>query len=351
MLTFATYFDSGFLVRGVTCLGSLLAHSSQPVALFVLALDEACAAALPQALAPLPPGSRLSVVTMAEFEARHPELVAVRPSRSRIEYYFTLTPLLCADALAATAPGALMVYLDADMFCFADPLPALAEVGAADVFVTEHRFAPRHAALAALYGRFNVGFLGFRNTEAGRACVDRWAGKCLEWCRIEPEDGRFGDQKYLDAWPREVGRLAVLDHAGINAGPWNVARHRYAESPSGVTLDGMPLVLFHFHRLRALGRRRYETDYHDYGRLPRVLRERIYLPYLAALEATAARLGSAGLLPVPGGDARAAHAQHRSSARALAGRLARTARLFARRRVVFVDGKVLSPIQALLGHG
>lgn len=341
MLTFATYFDSGFLVRGVTCLASLLERCSEPVALYVLAFDDACAAALAPAL---PGAARLTVVTMAEFEARHPELVAVRPHRSRIEYYFTLTPLLCADALATTEAGALMTYLDADMFCFADPAPALAEIGTADVFVTEHRFAPRHAHLADLYGRFNVGFLGFRNTVEGRACVDRWAEKCLEWCGIEPEEGRFGDQKYLDAWPVEIERLAVLDHAGVNAGPWNVERHRYEASPSGVTVDGRTLVIFHFHRLRVLGPWRYDTDYRDYGSLPRVLREKVYLPYLAALEATRERLG----IPPPRDDARAAHAPGHPMLRAMAGRLAATARLFTRRRVVFAGGKVLSPIQALL---
>jgi len=340
VLTFATYFDSGFLVRGVTCLASLLEQASEPVALYVLALDDACAAALPAAL----PGAKLTVVTMAEFEARHPELVAVRPHRSRIEYYFTLTPLLCADALVATEPGALMTYLDADMFCFADPVPALAEIGAADVFVTEHRFAPRHAHLADLYGRFNVGFLGFRNTDSGRACVDRWAEKCLEWCAIEPEDGRFGDQKYLDAWPNEVERLAVLDHAGVNAGPWNVERHRYLASRSGVMVDQQALVIFHFHRLRVLGPWRYETDYRDYGSLPPVLRERVYLPYLAALEATRERLGIAP----PQSDARAAHAPDHAMLRAMASRLAATARLFTRQRVVFAGGRALSPIQALL---
>lgn len=341
MLTFATYFDSGFLDRGVTCLTSLLERCSEPVALHVLALDDECASALPRAL---PPAANLTVVTMAEFEARHPELVAVRPRRSRIEYYFTLTPLLCADALAVTAPDQLMVYLDADMFCFSDPAPALAGIGGADVFVTEHRFAPHHAHLAKLYGRFNVGFLGFRNNAAGRACLARWAGQCLDWCGIEPEEGRFGDQKYLDAWPREVRRLAVLAHAGINAGPWNVGRHCYQATPSGVTLDGELLVIFHFHRLRVLGPWHYETDFRDYGSLPRVLREDVYLPYLSALEATRERLG----IPPPRADARAAPAPGHSLLRAMASRLAATARLFTRRRVVFAGGRVLSPIQALL---
>jgi hypothetical protein len=354
MLTFATYFDSGFLVRGAACLRSLVAECSTPVSLVVLALDEPCAAVLPHAVGALPPGCTLTIHTLAEFEARHPELTAIRRERSRIEYYFTLTPLVCADALAGTAPGALMVYVDADMFCFADPVAALAEAGDADVVVTEHRFPARNAHLARQFGRFNVGWLAFRHTSVAQRCIDRWARQCIAWCSIEPDGTRFGDQKYLDDWPQTVASLAVLAHPGVNAAPWNADGHRFDATEAGVTVDGRALVAFHFHRLRHLGPWRYETDYRDYGRVPRVLAETVYLPYLRALEAVESGLSAAreasGTLG-HGAGSPPAQSPRRSLARAIAGRLARAGRLFTGRRVVFSHGRVVRPVQALLGRG
>ena len=29
-----------------------------------------------------------------------------------------------------------------------------------------------------------------------------WQEKCIDWCHDYPDNGRLGDQKYLDEWPK-----------------------------------------------------------------------------------------------------------------------------------------------------
>ena len=63
------------------------------------------------------------------------------------------------------------------------------------VLIVEHRF-PQGQGDPASYGTYNVGILGFRNDAAGRACLQWWRERCLEWCYDRVEAGKYADQKY-----------------------------------------------------------------------------------------------------------------------------------------------------------
>lgn len=283
MTTYTTYFDSRFLIRGAACLSSLVEHSRLPPKLLVLALDDECRRALPILLAPVADRCELVLLTLTELEAGHPQLAPAKAERSWVEYIFTLTPVLCHEAAKRTAPGAHVVYIDADLYFFADPELALREAGAADIAITEHRFPPHTAHLAGLYGRFNVGWVAFRNSAEGNSCIRDWMADCLAWCGIEPTDGAFGDQMYLDAWPARYANVAVIRHVGVNAGPWNASQYTFSAGPTGPLVDGQNLVVFHFHRVNRLGDGIYETDFLNYGSLSQPLCDLVYVPYVRRL--------------------------------------------------------------------
>lgn len=334
--------------RGLACLRSLVECSSEPVRLVVLALDDETAAALPDIWSRLGREAELQILTVPGLLLRYPMLSDARSNRSLVEFYFTLTPFLCAEAVSRTKGGELAIYLDADLYFFADPKIAETAIGDAPVAVVEHRYPRALAHLSDLYGRFNVGWLAFRDTEIARACLARWQEQCVVACSDNPDAGGFADQKYLDEWPGKISGLAIVHHPGADFAPWNVERHELTIGrDKRLYVDGQPLIFFHFHRLRQLGISRYETDFGGFGRMSKLLRREIYGPYLRALDDADCKLKDIFQWK-PGGALRRFKSQTSLAPKQVAlGILARL-RLFTGQRTVFLDGRALGPWRSLL---
>jgi len=150
----------------------------------------------------------------------------------------------------------------------------------------------RAYAVSKIAGIFNVGWLSFRRDPEGLACLARWREQCLQWCRDEPEAGRFGDQGYLDEWPEKYERVKVVDRPGFNEAPWNIKIDKISKDGEPVQIGTHPLVFFHFQGLRRIGPKLFNPNWHDYL-LPvsRRLIQRVYRPYLAAIKEAESQAG------------------------------------------------------------
>lgn len=276
---FCTYFDHRYLPAGLALHASL--HRVCPAfTLWVLALDEAAADWLERHG---PPG--IEIVRLTELEAADPELAAVRPTRSLVEYYFTCSPCLPSFLLRAKGLEAI-TYLDADLWFFSSPEPLFAELGSDSVAIVPHRFTSASARTHARHGHYNVGWLTFRATGDGLACLAWWRARCIEWCHDRVEGDRYADQKYLDRFALLFNGVHAIDHPGANLAPWNVAGHGVALAADGVRVDGRPLVFFHYQGLKAVSPSRYDTNLAGYGaHLTPALRDGVFAPYIAELRA------------------------------------------------------------------
>jgi hypothetical protein len=290
---YCTYFDSGYLSRGLTLIESLRAHGDD-AEVWVLALDDDAKRYLDDARLP-----GVSAITIAEIEAAEPQLLPLKSQRSRMEYYFTATPLLMRWVMARQAdPGTVVIYLDADLFFFDDPDLVLDALGDGSVGIIEHRYPPALAKGLAKYGRFNVGWVGIRADDRGRACLDWWAASTLEWCFDKPLDGKYADQGYLDSFPKLFEGVVVLEPLGLNLAPWNTGGTRVTQSAGSVLVGGRdPLVFFHFHGLRRVGEWYVSSQLIYRAPMSRILRDAVYRVYVRALTAqdavVAAALGQA----------------------------------------------------------
>ncbi len=286
---FCTYFDANYLLRGVA-LHRSLSRTAGEFRMYVLCLDA-------EAFQTLERMKLQGVVPVAleELEQADPELHATKASRSRVEYYFTCTAAFLAYLLRRFPDIDRLVYLDADLYFYSSPAPLFQESADASVAIIEHRF-PAHLRHLEVFGHFNVGLLVFANDPVGRECIAWWRARCIEWCHDRLEDGKFADQKYLDDWPTRFPRVHVLRHRGANVAPWNLAGHAIAEGEDGPTVDGEPLIFYHFHKMKRLAGGLFEAGVSDRrASLAGVVRRSIYAPYLRELRGLMRQAGTANL--------------------------------------------------------
>jgi hypothetical protein len=294
MTYFCTYCDQGYAAR-MLCLHASLRAQGEPFRLFVLCFDGATAAVVGAESA-----ASLVAIPLEEFMAADPAYAATRPTRSRVEFYFTATAALVRHCLGRVPEADIVTYLDADLFFFAPPSAVLAEQGGASVGIVPHRFT-KYSHRSARNGTYNVGWVSFRRDADGLACLDWWRASCLEWCYDRVENGRFADQGYLDEFSRRFRGVRVLEHPGINAAPWNVEPEHLTAVGGKPSLRGAPVLFYHYQGIREVEPGWFDPGLRNY-RVPLTpaVAELIYLPYLRQLTAMQARLRRHGILPVIG---------------------------------------------------
>jgi hypothetical protein len=277
MHLYCTLFDRNYATRGLALHGSLLKHCGQ-FRLMVLCLDESTYEILTTLSL-----QNVELVSLSSLEKSDPELKRVRAQRTPVEYYFTCKPALMKFLAEKYATAQRITYLDSDLFYFSDPGPLELEYADSAVALTPHRFPPRLAELDNR-GRFNAGWISVSCGEEGRRFIDWWRARCIEWCRWEVLEDRYGDQKYLDRVPMLFSRVTILDHAGANLAPWNLEGLDIRRTEDGVAVEGKPLVFFHFHGLRRVLYRIYDSGlaFYDMNLSPQV-RRNIYRPYFSDL--------------------------------------------------------------------
>ena len=279
---FCTLFDSNYLIKAVAMYLSL-ERSCPSFHLTAFCFDELAEQTLPKLGL-----EHLSVVPLRELEAHDAELLSVKSDRSPVEYCWTSTPALSLFMLETRPDLDEITYLDADLFFFSDPEPLFAEMGGASVLITPHRFSPEYAQ-NAMNGIYNVQFMTFRRDERGLEALQWWHDRCIEWCYYRLEDGKLGDQKYLDDWPERFEGVHVLQHKGGGLAPWNTSQYDVRESEGEIYVDEQPLVFFHYHRVRM--RENDKHDWHPPGyHVPRRTRRLVYPPYLRALDQALAEI-------------------------------------------------------------
>lgn len=273
MYNFCTLFDSNYLTRGLALYASLR-QTGEAFTLYIFCFDNLTKQILEKLALP-----HVILITLDEFETV--DLLRVKESRSGAEYCWTCTSQVIRYSLDTFALDQI-TYLDADLYFFQKPSLLLDEFNStgASVLITEHRYAPRYdQALKA--GIYCVQFITFNADERGRRVLQWWQERCLEWCYARYEEGKFGDQKYLDDWTSRFDGVHVLQHLGGGVAPWNIERYDLQNTALGLSVNGIPLVFYHYHQYKI-----YSDGIHDLGdyyRLPREAVDLIYRPYLQTL--------------------------------------------------------------------
>lgn len=267
---YCTLFDSGYLTRGLALYNSIVA-TGEEFKLFVFAFDDECYEILLKLNLP-----GLQPISLKEFE--NERLLRIKKTRNRGEYCWTCS---CFSILHILSNYSVpeVTYLDSDLFFFNKPQILLDEFhdSGKDVLITKHRYTPEYDQ-SATSGIYCVQFMTFKNNENGLNVLNWWCDRCDEWCYDRMEDGKFGDQKYLDDWMTRFDCCYELQHLGGGVAPWNVQQYEVSEGPQ---VNGIPIVFFHFHGLKWLKLNKFDISQY---RICEDVVTCIYRPYIRQIK-------------------------------------------------------------------
>lgn len=263
--------------RGLSMYYSLQKHCKD-FQLFVFAFDERAYNILEKLELP-----SVKLISLAEFEDQ--QLLQVKPTRSKAEYCWTATSSTILFILEKYGVESC-TYIDADLYFYDSPKILIDEMGDKSILLTEHRYSPSRD-LSSLSGKYCVQFITFKNDEKSLKALKWWRSACLEWCYARVEDGKYGDQKYLDDWTTRYEGVHVLQHLGGGVAPWNVQQYNFYLGDNiirGKVINSKKdfnVVFYHFHHIRYFTDQ--TIDLGDYYLTDNV-KNIYYYPYLSDLE-------------------------------------------------------------------
>lgn len=247
---FCTLFDSGYLLKGLAMLHSLVRYCPD-AKVFVLCMDKQTQIILEHLELPF-----ITCIPLAYIEDE--ALLKAKADRGVAEYCWTLSPCLPWYVLQNNSHIDFITYLDADLLFYSPVQPLFDEIEGKSIAIIEHRFSERLKD-REVNGRFCVEWVSFRRDQQGIACLKRWREQCIEWCYYRLEDGKMGDQKYLDEWPSRYSACHILMHPGAGIAPWNYSQYHFSfDNEENITVDGHPLVFYHFHQFQPLDNGRFD---------------------------------------------------------------------------------------------
>ncbi len=274
---FCTLFDSNFLPQGLALYSSLRKNVSK-FNLWILCMDEDSYTILKKLNY-----EEIRLIRLDEVETY--DLINIKSTRTRGEYCWTLTPFLPGFVFNLDEKIESVIYVDADIIFLKNPQAIFDEFNESNkqVLITEHSPHPENDHTKE-NGRFCVQFMIFKKN--GGEIVRRWwEERCLEWCYSRHEDGKFGDQKYLDCWPELFPHLVhILQARNFAQGPWNASRYEFSSA-----------IFYHFHSLRIKKGiiRKYSFEMGNY-KIPTPTLLNIYLPYIEQLRVSISILKELG---------------------------------------------------------
>lgn len=229
--------------------------------------------------------SKVECIPLSSVEDYFPELNVAKGTRSKVEYIFTLSPFFPLYLLMKFPEIERITSLDSDLFFFSSPKNILESLGREKIGITAHNF-PIELRHLDKFGKYNVSFQSFPNTEIGLKCLRDWAEDCVQFCGDFLDDkGRFADQKYLDFWKERYESVVTFPSPEIGLAPWNIHSYQLDFDDLNLFIDGKKVVFYHFQGLRIKSHSRFMLGLTTYleNKKPSAGALKIYLFYIKKL--------------------------------------------------------------------
>ena len=276
MLHLTTFFDKNYLSRGLVLYNSLKEYTSD-FELYILCLDDFTKDYFEKNKIDFPEVKTLQLIDVEENDT---DLAIAKTNRSRIEYYFTLSPCLPLYLLKKHNLSHIC-SLDADILFLNSPKSLFDKLNEYSIVITPHKFSDEITHLSK-FGMYNVSFQIFKNNETGLACLQKWKEECIEYCGDEYDEvnERFADQKYLDKWltlyPNEV---FVLNDNVSGLAPWNLNNYKVEKIENCYYSNQEQMIFYHFHHFKIFNERWASNGFNEYKAKHQNGVDALYLDY------------------------------------------------------------------------
>jgi hypothetical protein len=227
----------------------------------------------------------ITVVGIKDLENFEPRLGCIKTKRNRVDFIFTLTPILIKYvANLIMKPKDYIHYVDADIYFYNDFEEYIKLLDDCNIAIVPHNYNFFVSRYYRKYGIYNVGIVSFNNTVTSLRTLDWWADSCIEWCHDLPDSGRYADQGYLDTFPSIQSNLKIIKNKGVNLAPWNIGLINPFKKAGVVYVQyHVPLIFFHFHGLRLFGDKIIPNHIQYFSAFRSDTKRHIYEPYITKL--------------------------------------------------------------------
>ena len=237
-MTFCTLFDSNYISKGIALYLSIAKYTDDFV-LYVMAMDRKCEVQLK-----LMAFSKMIVECIDDN--MFPELEGAKKNRSRAEFCWTCGSVV-THIFFEKYQLQEITYLDSDLMFFNTPAIIDTELKQKNASVG---LSP-HFIHNTLFGIYCVQYVYFKRDQNGVACLNWWKDECLKWCYSQLEEGKYGDQKYLDYMHQKFDGVVDIENRGAGIANWNMEQYKFDFSDRSLTHKGKyyPIVFFHYNGL------------------------------------------------------------------------------------------------------
>lgn len=146
-----------------------------------------------------------------------------------------------------------VIYLDPDIYLYR-PLTHIHAClrSGATLVLTPHITGPlwdsdRPNELDILRaGVYNLGFVAIGQWTTAKSILSWWQLRLEHHCIVEPDNGLFVDQRWMDLAPGLFEDVHILRHKGYNVAYWNLHERPLSQDNGGWLAGGVPVHFFHF---------------------------------------------------------------------------------------------------------
>jgi len=264
---YVTLFDKKYLPHGLALYNSMCKFCL-PFKLIILCVDDLTFNTL-KAL----DLKHIQLLKLSDLENQN--LKKIKKKRTHVEYCWTLTPFSILFAFEFNPKINQITYIDSDIFFLKNPKKIFDELNKnkKEILITRHGFAKEYDQ-SHISGEFCVQFIPVKREALD--IIDEWKKKCLKWCYNRAEDGKFGDQKYLELWPKKYHkRVHICENDKWFLAPWNAIRFNY--------YDG---IIWHFHAAKIFTDKNFKlVGLKCIGyKIPEIVKNNVYKKYFMKIK-------------------------------------------------------------------